>query len=75
MATVQRDFRGMKCPVPTLKMHALLTANEVKPGDLLEVVADCPTFEADVKKLCANWKKQLIKFQVDGDVKTAVIKI
>ena len=50
MAVTVLDARGMKCPLPTLKMTGV--CRTLKPGDILEVVADCPTFETDVRNLC-----------------------
>ena len=43
MAIHNLDARGLKCPQPTLKITAM--AVRMKPGDILEAVADCPTFE------------------------------
>jgi tRNA 2-thiouridine synthesizing protein A len=45
MATVNLDCLGLRCPQPILKIAA--KSAELKPGDILEVTADCPTFEKD----------------------------
>lgn len=74
MATIKKDFRGMRCPLPGLKVNSMFAANELKSGDILEVVADCPSFEKDVKKVCDAWKKTLIKFFNQGQLQTATIK-
>jgi tRNA 2-thiouridine synthesizing protein A len=74
MTYVKKDFRGLKCPMPTLKLIPIMQT-EVKQGDILEVMADCPTFHDDVKKFCQQWKKQLLKMDVQGAVSTATIKI
>lgn len=60
MAKAMLDARGMKCPLPALKMNGMLLKGEVKPGDVLEVVADCSTFEKDVKDWCTRTKKVLV---------------
>jgi TusA-related sulfurtransferase len=53
-----------------------LTAMDLKAGDILECVADCPTFEADVKEWCKNSKKALIWFKSEGDkVKRCQVRI
>jgi TusA-related sulfurtransferase len=39
---------------------------ELKPGDLLEVVADCPTFEKDVRQWCERTKKTLLWVKDEG---------
>ena len=75
MATIVKDFRGLRCPVPGLRLNAIFAGQEVKTGDLLEVMADCPTFEKDVKQVCSNWKKQVLKVVINGVWKTATIKV
>jgi tRNA 2-thiouridine synthesizing protein A len=64
MATHQLDCVGMKCPQPTLKVTVMST--KMKPGDILEVVADCSTFEADVKDWCARAKKTMLWCKDEG---------
>lgn len=51
------DATGLKCPQPILKM-SLLSAG-MNQGDIMEVTADCPTFEADVRAWCIRLKKTL----------------
>ena len=75
MATIKKDLRGLRCPVPSLRVNAMLANKEVQPGDILEITADCATFVDDVKQVCATWKKQLVKVLVEGDVKTVTIKV
>ena len=74
MAKVQLDYQGLKCPIPTLKLNQFSMSDTAKPGDIVEVRADCPTFEVDVKKWCATSKKMLIKFYQEGAVKIAQIQ-
>jgi len=64
MATQTLDATGLKCPQPTLKVTAM--AVKMKPGDILEVVADCPTFEKDVKDWCGRSKKALLWMKDEG---------
>ena len=47
METHILDTSGLKCPEPVLKIT--VKATEMKYGDILEVIADCPTFASDVK--------------------------
>ena len=58
------DAKGLQCPQPRLKMS--IEAMSMKPGDILECMADCPTFEADVKEWCKNSKKALLWFKDEG---------
>jgi tRNA 2-thiouridine synthesizing protein A len=74
MAEVKRDYRGLKCPLPVLKLNQLAMKKEVNPGDVLEVTADCATFEEDVKKWCTTSKKVLLKCYKEGSAKIAKIQ-
>jgi tRNA 2-thiouridine synthesizing protein A len=72
MAVSVLDARGLKCPQPTLKITVL--AVKMKPGDVLEVVADCPTFEKDVRGWCVRAKKTLLWIRDEGPAKKAQIQ-
>ena len=58
MSVKTLDATGLKCPQPLLKM-ALLSA-DMKQGDIMEVTADCPTFEVDVRAWCKRLKKSIL---------------
>ncbi len=76
MKTVTRDARGLNCPIPTLRMTNLILSKEVLPGDTLEVVADCETFEADIKRWCATMKRVLVVLKDEPpNAKKAVVRI
>ena len=64
MALHNLDAVGLKCPQPTLKIT--VQATKLQPGDMLEVVADCPTFEADVRDWCTRSKKTLLWLRDEG---------
>jgi tRNA 2-thiouridine synthesizing protein A len=67
------DMRGMKCPLPTLKMLSL--SREMKAGEILEVLADCSTFEADVRKFCADTKRALLFIKTEGSAKRVQVRM
>jgi len=67
MATVILDCNGLRCPQPILKIAA--KSAELKSGDLLEVAADCPTFEKDVRQWCERTKKTLMWVKDEGSMK------
>lgn len=67
------DAKGLKCPLPTLKM--LTTAREMKSGEILEVVADCPSFEADVRKFCESTNRALLFVKAEGNAKRVQVRI
>ena len=73
MATKQLDFRGLKCPDPTLKMA--VESHSTPAGEILEVLADCPTFEDDIRSWCQRNKKALLWFRQDGSAKRCQIRI
>jgi tRNA 2-thiouridine synthesizing protein A len=76
MATVEIDARGLKCPVPVLRMASAIMKKEVKPGDTLAVTADCPTFEKDVRDWCQKMNKVLIVMKdVGNNAKKAEVRI
>lgn len=61
MAIHQLDARGMRCPQPTLKISVI--ASKMHPGDILEVIGDCSTFEGDVRSWCKRAKKAFLSIQ------------
>jgi TusA-related sulfurtransferase len=64
------DTRGLKCPQPVLKIA--MQAREIRPGRVLEVLADCPTFERDVRAYCDRLGKTLISVEEGIEYKTTV---
>jgi tRNA 2-thiouridine synthesizing protein A len=66
------DARGMKCPGPTLKITSMIFT--INPGDVLEVTADCPTFEKDLRDWCSRSKKILLWIRDEGPVKKCQIQ-
>jgi tRNA 2-thiouridine synthesizing protein A len=73
VATKTLDFRGLKCPEPTLKMA--VESYSTPPGDILDVVADCPTFEDDIRNWCQRQKKSLLWMRQEGPAKRCQIRI
>jgi tRNA 2-thiouridine synthesizing protein A len=67
------DARGLKCPLPSMKMMSM--SREMQPGEILEVLADCPTFEADVRKFCEVMKKALLFVKAEGESKRVQVRM
>lgn len=65
MALKNLDVLGLKCPQPILKIAIKMP--ELTPGDILEVIADCPTFEKDVRLWCERMKKTLLWLRDEGN--------
>jgi len=68
------DLKGLPCPQPQLKMT--VEALSLKPGDIIDAVADCPTFENDVRGWCQRSKKTLLWLRTEsGGVKHCQVRI
>lgn len=72
MTTHTLDAKGMRCPQPILKITAMLP--QIAAGDVLEVTADCATFEDDVSKWCERMNKTLLAVNKSGDITVAQIQ-
>jgi TusA-related sulfurtransferase len=74
MANLVVDTKGWKCPRPTLEMT--IKIQQLKKDDILEVIADCPTFESDVRSWCLRMNKNLLWFKnEDNGVVRCQIKV
>lgn len=74
MAVMELDFKGLKCPVPTLKMTSIVATQKTMPGDTLVVFANCDTFEHDIREWTQKVGAVLIRLQKfeDGVVRAEV---
>ena len=59
------DASGLKCPQPVLKLSVM--SIEMKPGEILEIIGDCPTFEKDITAWCLRLKKTLLSMRDEGN--------
>ncbi len=67
------DARGLRCPQPIQQI--ITSMHETSPGDVLEVTADCPTFEDDVRKWTGRTGKTLLAITRAGDAVAATIQV
>jgi tRNA 2-thiouridine synthesizing protein A len=70
MAVEILDTLGLKCPQPVLKIA--VRAADMKFGDILEVLGDCPTFERDIRVWCERLGKVLLSVQDEGATKKRI---
>ncbi|MBM4136640.1 MAG: SirA-like protein [Nitrospira sp.] len=70
MAVEVLDTLGLKCPQPVLKIA--VRAADMKHGDILEVLGDCPTFERDIRVWCERLGKVLLSVQDEGGSKKKI---
>ncbi|MCM8789806.1 MAG: sulfurtransferase TusA family protein [Candidatus Omnitrophica bacterium] len=73
MAIEYLDTCGLKCPQPVLKIA--VKSPDMKPGDILEVSGDCPTFEKDVRTWCQRLNKTIISVKEEPNNYKKVIQI
>lgn len=66
------NCRGLKCPQPVLKVA--IKANSMKPGETLEVHADCHTFQSDIAKWASDTGRVLISCVDHGGFQVATIQ-
>ncbi len=59
------DTLGLKCPQPVLKIA--VQAPDMQPGDVLEVLGDCPTFEKDLRIWCERLRKVFLSIKDEGE--------
>lgn len=73
MADRSIDFSGLRSPLPILKLSAQYA--QFKKGEIIEVVADCPTFEKDIKAWCSRLGKTILNIEKYGNKIRAKIRI
>ena len=72
MPVLQLDTSGLKCPQPVMKIA--VKASNMKPGDILEVLGDCPKFERDVRVYCERLNKVFLSVNQNGKGKKIQIQ-
>jgi len=73
MATKVLDARGLRCPQPIQSIITFM--HQTQPGDVLEVTADCPTFEDDVRKWSERTGRTLLAITHEGTASVAQIQL
>jgi len=66
------DCLGLYCPEPVFKTR--LELDEMKVGETLEVLADDPAAESDIKSLVKNLGQELVGVTKKGDAVQIIIK-
>lgn len=60
------DCIGLYCPQPLFQTREQIDSIEV--GEILEVVADDPAAEEDLKRFAKRTGHTIVKFEKDGDI-------
>jgi TusA-related sulfurtransferase len=66
------DCLGLYCPEPVFKTRMEL--DEMKKGEILEVLADDPAAEEDIKSLVKNLEQKMVNISKDGSTVRILIK-
>ena len=66
------DCLGLYCPEPVFRTRMEL--DELKVGEVLEVVADDPAAEEDIQSLVRNLEQQVLSVRKEGNAVRIVIK-
>ena len=66
------DCLGLYCPEPVFKTRMEL--DELNVGEVLEVVADDPAAEEDIRSLVKNLGQELLEARRDGNTVHLLIK-
>ena len=66
------DCLGLYCPEPVFKTR--LELDDMKGGEILEVLADDPAAESDIRSLVKNLGQELLSVTKKGDTVQILIK-
>jgi TusA-related sulfurtransferase len=66
------DCLGLYCPEPVFKTR--LEMDEMKVGETLEVLADDPAAESDIRSLVKNLGQELVDVTKKGDTVQIIIR-
>jgi tRNA 2-thiouridine synthesizing protein A len=59
------DCLGLYCPEPVFKTR--LELDDLRVGEVLEVLADDPAAESDIRSLVKNLEQELVNVSKEGD--------
>lgn len=66
------DCLGLFCPEPVFRVR--LELDNMKVGEVLEVLADDPAAEEDIKSLCKRLEQQVLSVSKEGNTLRFIIK-
>lgn len=66
------DCLGLFCPEPVFRVRMEL--DNMKVGEVLEVLADDPAAEEDIKSLCKRLEQQILNVSKEGNTLRFIIK-
>jgi TusA-related sulfurtransferase len=66
------DCTGLYCPEPVFRTR--LELDEIQVGEVLEIIADDPAAEEDIKRLVRRLGHEVVEFEVDDKSVKFLIK-
>ncbi|UCE28865.1 MAG: sulfurtransferase TusA family protein [Candidatus Bathyarchaeota archaeon] len=66
------DCLGLYCPEPVFRTRMEL--DDIKAGEILEVLADDPAAEADIRSLVKHLEQEIVSVSRDGNTVRILIK-
>lgn len=66
------DCQGLYCPEPVYRTRMEL--DEMQVGETLEVMADDPAAESDIKSLVKNLEQEILYSSQEGNITRIIIK-
>ena len=70
--TDKLDCRKLMCPLPLVRISQAMKA--LSPGDTLEVTAEDPAFDADVRAWCKQMGQRLLSLSKQGTESVAILE-
>ena len=66
------DCLGLYCPEPVFR--ARMELDDIRIGEILEVLADDPAAEADIRSLVKHLEQEIVNVSKDGNTVRILIK-
>ena len=66
------DCTGLYCPEPVFRTRTEL--DEMEAGEVLEVIADDPAAEEDIKSLVKHLGQEILRIRKEGNVLQILIR-
>ncbi len=66
------DCLGLYCPEPVYRTRMEL--NKMKIGEIVEVLADDPAAEADIRSLIKRLEQEMVSISKDGNTLRILVK-
>jgi TusA-related sulfurtransferase len=68
------DTIGLYCPVPLFRTREAMDSSDLDVEDILEVLADDPAAESDLKSFAKRTGHEILKIEKDDDILRFLIK-